>query len=89
MKKIIIINIIIFKYIKEETGDEIRRVIKEKIEWGNTGIRPEENKGLGKTIANGALNVHSSWYMTNLWLVLAGLVVVVAVRLFCPSSTVG
>ena len=22
------------KYIKEETGDDIRRVIKEKIEWG-------------------------------------------------------
>ena len=41
---------------------------------------------MGKAIANGALNVHSSWYMTNLWLVLAGLVVVVAVGLVCPRS---
>ena len=41
---------------------------------------------MGKAIANGALIVHSSWYMTNLWLVLAGLVVVVAVGLVCPRS---
>ena len=39
---------------------------------------------MGKAIANGALNVHSSWYMSNLWLVLAGLVVVVAVGLVRP-----
>ena len=32
------------------------------------------------------LNVHSSWYVTNLWLVLAGLVVVVAVGLVGPRS---
>ena len=39
---------------------------------------------MGKAITNRALNVESSWYMTNLWLVLAGLVVVVAVGLVCP-----
>ena len=35
------------KYIKKETGDDIKRAIKERIEWGNTGIRQEENKGKG------------------------------------------
>ena len=39
---------------------------------------------MGKAIANGTLNVRSSEYVTNLWLVLAGLVVVAAVGLVCP-----
>ena len=35
------------KYIKKETGDDIRRAIKERIEWGKHWVKLEENKGLG------------------------------------------
>ena len=35
------------KYIKEETGDDKRRVIKEKLEWGKHWDKTREEQGLG------------------------------------------